>query len=283
MTGDNTGAVRLMIETNKKVTYQQIEMSLGIGMSQVTARIQIRGGNPIDDSVNYGLYGGRFIVWNPGSRSYPLYMVCANLGCALTCKTTREARRQDVINLSSGNYPESVECDTNVNVIPGRPREFVYLFLELTAYEPIFMHNTIRVSRPPVISVYVYVAVNLLLYLQLLFATCAVLLAVVVLFLPDSALLRGLHEGKSGSETKARLALQSRDEQGPGLRLEKGFACVRKWEFILRPRGPYSLVDACPYNLRLLVPAVVFSLASVGLAFIRADYARKDVRPLSKS
>ncbi|GBP62277.1 hypothetical protein EVAR_8616_1 [Eumeta japonica] len=126
----------------------------------VKADVWVPGNTLTTDSVHYGLYGGKVeFRQTTTSVSHDLHMLCVMTAsaCAVTCKTTPGARRQEVLYLAGGIRPASLACDANAGFNPQLP----YLgFL-------------------PVISTALYVTVNLFLYLQLFFAVCSALLALV--------------------------------------------------------------------------------------------------------
>ncbi|GBP62278.1 hypothetical protein EVAR_8617_1 [Eumeta japonica] len=128
---------------------------------QADVRVQSGAGRP--DTLHYGLYGGKvdFAQTSPPVRNV-LHVVCvlSAKACAVTCKTTPAARRQEVIYLSTGYRPATLACDDNTN----------------------FNRHQPQAGQRPVLSTALYVAVNLFLLLQLLYALCSALLALVNTF-----------------------------------------------------------------------------------------------------
>ncbi|XP_059050595.1 uncharacterized protein LOC131845543 [Achroia grisella] len=114
-------------------------------------------GQELDSQLRYGLFTG---VWEDYTLITPvmstLHMTCVpgKNACALSCKTTREARITEVEALANG-YRPTVTCTSVITVDTENP-----------------------LSTPPVISFIFYLFLLLVLFLQLLFAIFSAGLAI---------------------------------------------------------------------------------------------------------
>ncbi|XP_049880840.1 uncharacterized protein LOC126377188 [Pectinophora gossypiella] len=219
-------------------------------VSSASAQGQIR-----DNYINYGLFRGELeinILSTPVINT--LYMTCVvdENACAVSCKTTPEARENEVRALAQG-YRPVLGCNSDSTILPGD-----------------------LLDPPPVISFAFYASTLAVIFLHLAFAVISSGLAIVNATRNPTEPIWGLPGCLWSNAITAVLGFTVLLMFGvywatSGLKDHLAFSDTAQIS--------YTLSQGLGYSYWLLIAAVIFSLCNVGLIELRKYLLERDPPP----
>ncbi|CAH2059676.1 unnamed protein product, partial [Iphiclides podalirius] len=219
-------------------------------VSSATAENQVR-----DSDVRYGLFRGELALRNLDTASYnTLYMTClSDIGaCGVSCKTEAQARKDEVRAMAAGLRPNQA-CVSVTTIEEDNP-----------------------LYGPAVISYSVYVSVTAFLFFQLAFAVVAAALAIINATKNPTEPVFGLPGCLWTNVVAAVCGLTVLLLFGiywatSGLKDHLALSYIAAGLFVPDP--------GLGYSYWMLLPAVMCSLANVGLVELRRYLLERDPPP----
>ncbi|KAJ2940117.1 hypothetical protein O0L34_g14155 [Tuta absoluta] len=208
-----------------------------------------------DDVIKYGLFRGEYqvnVIATPTSNT--LYMTCVadENACAVSCKTTSEARKEEVKLLAQGRRPR-VGCNADASAISTDP-----------------------LDPPPVISMAFYVTLLVFVFLHLLSAVVSAALAIVNATRNPTEPIFGLPGCLWSNIATSLFGLLILLMFGiywasSGMKDHMASSDIAQ--------GNYALNQKLGYSYWLLIPAILCSIGSAALVQLRNYLLERDPPP----
>ncbi|XP_063541885.1 uncharacterized protein LOC134750609 [Cydia strobilella] len=208
-----------------------------------------------ESDIQYGLFRGELVLRSLGTPTFStLFMTCLpeENACAVSCKTERTARVEDVRALAQGNAP-SLACGSITTVQVLDPP-----------------------NKPAVISFGFYISLLVVLFLQLLFAIIAAGLAIINSTKNPTEPMFGLPGCLWSNAVASVLGFTSLLMFGiywaaSGLKSHLALSYIAG--------GDYAFTAGLGYSFWLLLVALLCSMANVGLIELRRYLLERDPPP----